>query len=440
MTVTGATIDEVLARVEALTPELLETVTAAVRIPSVTPTYPGQSYDDLVGAEGEVARLLAERYRSAGAAVATVAGAPGRENAVGVIEGTGSGRSLILNGHVDVVPAGDRERWRGDPFSGAVADGNVWGRGAADMKAGLVAQAYAARALREAGVALRGDLVLQAVVGEETAERELGTEAVIEHGPRADAAIVAEPTGWLAELSIMPATPGLLGMTLEVAGRATHAALRGQMMAAGGPGSELGVSAIDKGMLVYEALRRLEEEWAVEKTHPLFPSGHFVIHPGIVAGQRRGALIPAFVPDELRLEYALFYPPGERADDIKREVEAQIEHASALDPWLRRHPPSVTWAFHCPPSEVPVDAPICEVLSEAAAMARGGEGRAEPARIDGFPSFCDSTWLCASGIPAVVHGPGALALAHADDEHCPVEEIVAATRTYALAAMAWCGQ
>lgn len=159
-------IAPVLAAVDRLQDDLVAAVSAAVRIPSVNPKYPGEDYDAIVGGEGRVARVMAELYQAAGCTVDLFAVEPGRENAVGVRRGTGGGRSLLFNGHVDVVPPGDPAAWTsGDPFSGRVDGDRIWGRGATDMKGGIVAQAFAVRALQEAGVQLQGDLILEAVVG-----------------------------------------------------------------------------------------------------------------------------------------------------------------------------------------------------------------------------------------------------------------------------------
>ena len=128
-----------------------------MRIPSVNPKYPGQVYDEVVGGEGEVSKLVAEVYSALGAEVDLWAIEPGRENAVGVVTGTGGGRSLIYNGHVDVVPPGDPAKWKsGDPFSGRVDDDRVWGRGSTDMKAGIQ-QYVVVRRRRRRRIALQSE-------------------------------------------------------------------------------------------------------------------------------------------------------------------------------------------------------------------------------------------------------------------------------------------
>src|SRR5262249_55566120 len=137
---------------------LVQATARAVRIPSITPNYPGERPADHLGRETEVSALVGELLAEAGLEIDRFAVTEGRENCVGVLRGRGGGRSLILNGHVDVVPPQPAEDWTGaDPFSGRVADGRVWGRGACDMKGGLMAAVFAVRALRDAGVPLRGD-------------------------------------------------------------------------------------------------------------------------------------------------------------------------------------------------------------------------------------------------------------------------------------------
>src|SRR4029077_12194023 len=160
---------------------------------------------------------------------------PGRENAVGVVRGSGGGRSLIYNGHVDVVPPGDPAIWTGgNPFSGRNDGQRIWGRGASDMKSGVVAQAFAARALADAKVALRGDLILEAVVGEEVMDHEAGVTATIKRGYTADAAVVSEPSAPPAPLAVVPVSPGLLWFSVTAPGKATHASMRGPTTRAGG--------------------------------------------------------------------------------------------------------------------------------------------------------------------------------------------------------------
>lgn len=427
--------ERLLAAVDALADELVETLSRAIAIPSVTPAYPGESYEEHVGREGEVTRLLAEVYERAGCEIDRFGGDPGRENCVGVLRGSGGGRSLVYNGHVDVVPAGPAEEWTGgDPWSGRVEGGKVFGRGACDMKGGVVAQAFAAVALREAGVRLRGDLILEAVVGEEMMEHELGTTACIERGYRADAAVVSEPSAPPFVLGVVPSTPGVLTFAVTVRGKTGHPGMRGDTIHPGGRGTEGGVNAIDKAVIVYDALRRLEEEWGLTKVHPLFRPGQFALHPGVFAGSPAGSLVPFFIPDRAVLDYVAIFHPDEEAAAVRVEIERQVAAAAELDGWLREHPPGVEWKHHWPQSVVATDAPIVTETCAAHEEATG-----DPARVVGWSAVHDGAFLNRAGIPAIVYGPGDVRLAHSVDEHVAVEELVRAARTYAVLALRWCG-
>ena len=335
-------------RIDALRDELVDVISRAVQIPSVNPKYPGQVYDEVVGGEGEVSKLVAEVYRGLGAEVDLWAIEPGRENAVGVIPGTGGGRSLIYNGHVDVVPPGDPAKWKsGDPFSGRIEADRVWGRGSTDMKAGILAQAFAARALGECGVKLKGDLILEAVVGEEVMDHECGVTATVKRGYKADAAVVSEPSAPPAPLAVIPVSPGLLWFSVTVPGQG-HARLDARRDDARRRRQGVGVNAIDKGVFIFQALRQLEDEWGLTKQHPLFEPGHFTLHPGVVTGGPYGVLVPFVISEFMTIEYCVWYHPEEDPEDVKREIEQHIERAASMDVWLREHPPVIEWKMNWP--------------------------------------------------------------------------------------------
>lgn len=430
----------VFAEVDRLRDDLIEAVSVAVRIPSVNPKYPGEVYEEVVGGEGAVSRFMANLYERSGCAVDLFAVEPGRENAVGVLKGAGGGRRLIFNGHVDVVPPGDAATWTsGDPFSGRIEADRIWGRGATDMKGGLIAQAFAAHALREAGLRLRGDLILEAVVGEEVMDHECGTTATVKHGYTADAAVVAEPSAPPDPLAVVPITPGLWWFTVTVAGKSTHSSMRGQTFRAGGLGAEVGVSAIDKGVYLFQAIRQLEDEWGQSKRHPLFASGHFSISPGAVAGGPRGVRGVAFVPAIMATEYCCWYHPDDDPEAVRQEIEQHIARAATLDPWLRAHPPTVEWKQNWPASRVDPAHPICEALQDAHELAAAGTRFAGRPPIRGFAAVEDTSFLNRGGIPAISYGPGDLRVAHADDEYVLIDELLTACRAYAALAMAWCG-
>ena len=427
--------ERVWAAVERLRPEIVDTLSAAIRIPSINPNYPGQDYAAVVGGEGRVSRLFADVYAAAGCEVDVFGLVEGRENAVGRLRGTGGGRSLIYNGHVDVVPPDPAEEWvDADPWSGRVADGRVWGRGASDMKSGIVAQAFAARALREAGIALRGDLILEAVVGEENMEHLLGTTACIDRGYRADAAIVSEASGPPVPLAVCPVSPGAFLFTVTVEGKATHSSMRGETLAPGGRGERVGVSAIDRLLVVYEALRRLEQEWESTKRHPLFEPRHFSIMPGVIRAWPKTGPVTGGTPDRAFMEVVAWAHPDDDAEVVHAEVEACISRAAEADSWLAGHPPRVEWTHHWPRSSLDPSHPIVAATARAHEQATG-----RPAVIRGFGAVEDTTFFNAAGIPAISYGPGDLRVAHAIDESVDIEEVVTATATFALLAAEWCG-
>ena len=177
----------------------------------------------------------------------------GRPNIVGVRSGSGGGRSLLLNGHVDTIGTGDPALWTHPPFSGAVVGNFLYGRGACDMKSGIATIISAIEALEILGIGLRGDVTVATTVGEE--DTGVGALTTVLTGYRADAAIVTEPT----RLRLVPAQAGSLVFRITVRGSAVHASARHR-----------GVSAFEKFLPIFEALRSLERERVATLRHPLY--------------------------------------------------------------------------------------------------------------------------------------------------------------------------
>jgi acetylornithine deacetylase/succinyl-diaminopimelate desuccinylase family protein len=433
-------IDRVFNCIETLKDDLITAVSEAVKIESVNPKYPGQDYDSVVGGEGRVSRYVGAFYESIGCELDLFAVEPGRENAVGVLRGSGQGRSLIFNGHVDVVPPGDPSNWTsGDPFSGRIDGDRIWGRGSTDMKGGILAQAFSAKAIRDAGLRLKGDLILEAVVGEEVMDHECGTTATIKRGYTADAAVVSEPSAPPDALAVVPITPGLWWFSVTMVGKATHASMRGETFRAGGMGAAVGVNAIDKAVYIFNSLRQLEDTWGLTKQHPLFAPGHFTIHPGVITGGPRGVLVPFVVSEFATIEYCIWYHPEEDPAAVQKEIEDHIRGAAQLDPWLAEHPPAVEWKLNWPASVVDPSHPICTTVSAAREAATAGTRFAGPTPIRGFAAVEDASFLNAGGVPAISCGAGDIRVAHADDEYVLIDELMAACRTYAVTALEWCG-
>lgn len=422
----------VFQRIDALESELVSALCDAIRIPSLNLTIAGPDAEKYRGREGDVSRYLSGIMETLGLTVDLWEESPGRTNAAGCLKGSGGGKSLIFNGHVDVVDPGDLSLWTiCPPFEPCVKDGRVYGRGAADMKGGLVSVLTALKAIRECGVKLRGDVTVECVVGEEMMEHELGSTSAVRRGYRADGAVVVEPTAPPKPLAIAPACCNVGYLVIQIQGKATHACLRGAMTRAGGAGESLGVSAIDKAAIIYEGLRRLDERWGWAKKHALYDAGHFNIHPGVISGGACGAFA---VADECRMEYSIWAPPQEEPAAVRKEIEDVVYAICQTDEWLREHPPVLFWPAFWPAYDLPADSPLCQAAMQAFQTAMR-----KPACLHGFVGSNDASWLTLGGTPSLSLGPGNLMNAHAPNEFVDISELVDAAKIYAALMMDWCG-
>jgi acetylornithine deacetylase len=336
---------------------------------------------------------------------------------VGRLPGNGGGRSLMWNGHIDVVPPGDAATWTDrDPYSGRLDGALIRGRGACDMKAGLTAAFFAVRALARSGVPLGGDVLLASVQGEE--DGGLGSYALIRRGWRADACVIPEPTG----LDIVPATAGALTFRLRVPGKATHAARRTS-----------GVSALEKFWPVWRALSALEHRRNAT-VDPLVARWD-VAYP-ISVGVVRGGDWASTVPDVLVAEGRLGVALGEPVAAARADLELAVAQACDADPWLRDHPVQVEWwggAFA--PGRLPPESDLVQRMS--AAHAQVSE---RPAQTWAAPYGSDLRLLTnLAGVPTLHYGPGDLVQAHAPDESVSLDQVFVCTRALALLALDMCG-
>jgi formylaminopyrimidine deformylase len=427
----SAAIDQI----DGMRDEILATLSALVRVPSITPKYPGLDYDEYLGGETRCNEALRPTFEAAGCDIDMWAEEPGRDNLVGTVRGAGGGRSLILNGHIDTVPPGDPSTWtHGDPWSGHIDDGKLYGLGATDMKAGIAALASAAVALKRAGIRLKGNLILESVVGEESMDHERGVTATVRRGHTADAAIVTEPTGLPGPSTIAPCSAGVFWLRITVPGKATHVMVRGSLIWPGGEGERFGVNAIDKGFLIYQSLSKLEADWGFTKPHSLFNPGHFTIGVNLLQGYPPGPPVPFIVPHECVLDYVVIYRPNDDPDEIKREIETHLNATFDLDPWLKQNRPAMEWKHHWPAYDTPVDHPICQTVAHAYHDALERE-----AQFKGFPAVDDAVYLQKGGIPSISFGPGNVMMAHAVNEYVHCDDVIDACKVYAATVIDWCG-
>lgn len=394
---------------------------------------------DLVAAESETGRegaaqeVAAAAFRRAGLETAVWEPTPdelapfrddvtlerdyaGRPNVIGIRRGRGGGRSLILNAHVDTVEIGDRERWTRHPLGEEVGD-QFYGRGACDMKGGLAANLFALLALAEAGLVPRGDVIAQSTISEE--DGGAGALAAVLRGPRADGAIISEPT----RRAIVPAQGGAMMFRLRVPGRSAHAATRDE-----------GVSAIELWATVHRGLLAFEARRNAALAHPLY--AHLANKVPINVGTLRAGSWPSSVPEWVVAEGRAGLLPGETIAGFKDAFAAEVGRIAAADPWLSGHPPAVEWlGGQFAPAEVPLPSPLVDALA-AAHRAVAGEAPA----IEGVPYGADMRhFIGVGGMPCVMYGAGDVRLAHAPDEAISLADLAGATATLAVAIAIWCG-
>ena len=342
-----------------------------------------------------------------------------RSRGLGVVGayGNGAGPSLILNGHTDVVPAGDLRRWSYDPWRATVANGRVYGRGALDMKGGLACGIAAIAAIRAAGVRLGGRVLLQSVIGEE--DGGCGTLAAVERGHTADAAIIMEPT----ELRVAPAQAGALNFRISIPGQSAHGCVR-----------EEGVSAIEKFFPVYQALMNLERERNAAAPDPLF--ARYKLPYGICIGRAEAGNWASTVAELLTCEGRFGVAVGENLVAARRTFADCVAAAAQADPWLCDHPPVLEWwGGQFAPASTPSDHPIVGVVSAAY-----GDISGTPAMLEGMTYGADMRLLVnQGGVATIMFGPGDVRNAHRPDEYVPLADLEAVARSLALAIVRWCG-
>ena len=349
--------------------------------------------------EATVARVLADVLREWGFRVETQEIAPGRLNVVARI-GTSGGRSLMFNGHLDIVGIAGMTH---APFDPVEKDGHIYGRGSADMKAGIAAMCAAAARASDAG--LPGEIVIAAVCDEEFTS--IGTRGLIERGVRADAAIVTEPT----QLAIMPAHKGFVWIEAKFVGKAAH-----------GSRYDIGVDAIRHAGLFLAELHRYESTTLTTRGHELL--GRPSVHAAGISG---GSGMSSY-PDSCELSIERRTIPGETTEQVRLEIEELLDRVKLVDDKVRG---SVKVTMAQQPSDVKTSAPIVRALAQSMANCAVRES------IAGMTAWTDAALLNAAGIPAICFGPGDIGVAHAAEERVPIKQIEDATRVLADLALRW---
>ncbi len=344
-------------------------------------------------------------------------GYEGRPNIVATLKGSAGGRSLLLNGHTDVIPIGRKEGWSVDPWGAEIRDGRIYGRGAADMKSGVAAFIMAIDCMLSAGLKPKGDIFINLVIDEELSGH--GTLDTVIRGYKADAGISGETSG----LAVQPACIGRIWFEIMIIGKAAGIQKRYQ-----------GVSGITLGNQITQVVQELENTRVATVSHPLYPNALDSL-PCIIGSFSSGNYPSAF-PDTCLLKGSIGTLPGEDHEGVKQSLVDKIANAAAKDPWMKNHPPEVRFVgFDAEASHIPVDHPIVATLCKNFKKITGRDPE-----ISGRQGAADTRFLNSYGeTPTVIFGPGSSDIMHSNDEYVPIDDYLTAIKITALSIADWCG-
>src|SRR5437763_4992706 len=343
-------------------------------------------------------------------------GYEGRPNIVATVKGTGGGRSLLLNGHTDVIPVAGGT-WSDDPWSAKIKDGRIYGRGSCDMKSGVASHIMAVECLLAAGAKPRGDVHINIVVDEEVSGH--GTLDTVTRGYKADAGISGETSG----LAVQPACIGRIWFEIEIHGKPAGIQKRYE-----------GISGIELGNKIVKAVADLEAKRVASVTYPLYPNALDTL-PCIIGSFSAGGYPSAF-PANALLKGSIGTVPGEDHEGVKRSLVEQVARAAAADPWMKDNPPRVRFVgFDAQASEIPRDHPIVQTVCRNYKLVTGRDPE-----ISGRQGAADTRFLHRYAYTStVIFGPGSTAVMHANDEYVSINDYLTAIKVVALSVCDWCG-
>lgn len=333
-----------------------------------------------------------------------------RYNVYATFKGNG-GKSIMFNGHMDTMPAGDRSLWKRDPLEPYIEDQKIYGLGVCDMKGGLIAGLMAIKLLKDAGYELPGDVILSSVVDEEGGGN--GSIAAVMSGLRADAVVVCEPTDY----ELIAAHMGFVFFEVEVPGVAVHS------------GTKIhGVNSIDKAIILMEAINELEHKWLLSYKHPLLPAPNSNV--GVIQGGTAGSTVPEKCVFKTCVHYL---PEVMNYDQVVKEYTEAIYRRCEGDKWLKDNKPKISVYQAGGPFEMDLDHEFVGSFKEAFRTVKNKE-----VPIVGSPSGCDSRlWRNIAGMPTLQYGPGRLAQCHAINEYVEVEQYMDSIKIFAELILKW---
>lgn len=410
----------VLEKVDSLKEQLIEDVCKVVQIPSVTgdegkaQEHIKKLYENL-GLEVDVFEADYDTLKKHPTYIESIPNFENRPNVIGKLKGTGEGRSLILNGHIDVVSPEPFASWSFDPWGGIVDNGRIYGRGSMDMKGGLIANYYALKAVMESGFKPKGDVILQSVIEEELGGGG-GALACFLKGYTGGGFITTEPN----RLGV--GHPGINYFKVKIKGKPTHAAI-----------SHLGVSAAEKGFIIFQALTELDRIRAERQRFPLAEK---------VAGRSCNLNIGIFsagdwtstVPSSAELSVRISYTPDETKEDVVNEVEKCIMEAARRDPWLSENLPEIEWfGWDAAPWFQDVNDTFVQQFVKVSEGVLG-----EKPEFVAFPGGLDNRFAQEFNVPSLSFGPVGGNL-HGFDEYVTIDSVFETTQIIALMILEWCG-
>lgn len=421
MTLEPKLIATVNHQVEKHADEIVQTLQEIIRIPSV------------VGSEGKAQDYMFKIYQSMGlettkfeADPEEISKLPGyievpwgyndRPNVIGRLAGDLKAKSLILNGHIDVVSPEPIDAWTYDPWGSEIVEGRLYGRGAVDMKGGLIASALALKILLKSGLKPTGEVMLQSAI-EEEAGGAGGSLAIFNKGYTANAVIMPEP-----QSKMTLAHAGVTYFRVKVKGKTSHAGT-----------AHLGVNAVAKLNKVFDAIVDLDEKRGRELHYPLFEKGSGrSCHINI--GKYTAGDWPSTVAGWAAMECRMSFIPGETMAEIRELVARTVMEAAQNDPWLSEHPPEIEWfGWQCNPWEQDLKDPFIQMFKSNAETILARE-----VEIIGKAAGLDTRFAAAYGMPSFTFGPEGKNL-HGIDEYVEIQSVIDCTKIMALSILDWCG-
>jgi acetylornithine deacetylase/succinyl-diaminopimelate desuccinylase-like protein len=397
-----------ILKLDAWRPDILDFTRELIAAPSPTPP----------GDERTVAACVLDRLVRLGMNGArTVGPRPERPSVLWTLGGTGGGRRIALNGHLDTKPVGDTTQWLTDPFVATERDGQLYGLGSSDMKAAVAAMVYAAAAIQDVVGPLSGDLTLALTADEEGGCHD-GAEYLIAHDLlQADAILIGEPAGMTSEWErLYVVSRGLTAVKVRVYGTQMHSSI-----------SDI-LPSVNASTRMAWVLDRMAREFSIPApAHPYCEQG-VTINPGVTV---KSGVQYGVTPGYAEFGTDIRIPPGVSLDDVRRALDAFFERLRSEEPTLQ-----ATWEFEPPPLEwmPPTEIDVKDSLVKAVvAAAEQVLGYVPP--FGAFPGGTEAAFYHGrAGIPCLpAFGPGFLPICHGPNEHVGIESTIQAAKMYAIA-------